>query len=375
MTAITEQVTELIGRRPRAGGRFEGIRLEIEGEQIASVQRLPRVGRTLPILAPGWIDLQCNGALGQDFSDVAADFTAVPPFLAQSGVTGYLATVITAAPESYPLLLDRLKGLRDLPGAQFLGVHLEGPFLNGDYRGAHNPDWLQGFSEPLIRSLAVDPVRLITLAPELEGGLAACSEFLARGIVPAVGHSGADYTEACIAFTAGIGAGTHLFNAMPPLHHRAPGLAGALLERDAPPVGLIADGRHVHPAMIRLAWAARGPEGIFLVTDAVPAVGLPPGEYRLSGQRVRVEADAARLEDGRLAGSLLRMNQAVANAAAWTGDLAGALRAASETPARVLGLSSHKGKLEPGYDADLLLLDDRLNVLETLVAGRTVYRA
>ncbi len=366
---------ELIGRRPLAGGGFEGIRVRIERDCIASVQREPRADPSAPILSPGWIDLQCNGALGQDFGDLDADLTDVPGFLARSGVAGYLATVITAAPESYPLLLERLEGLKDLPGARFLGIHLEGPFLNPDYRGAHNPDWLQGFSEPLIRSLAVDPVRLITLAPEMEGGLAACAEFLSRGIVPAVGHSGATYAEACTAFASGAGAGTHLFNAMPPIHHRAPGLAGALLERDAPPVGLIADGRHVHPAMVRLAWAARGPTGIFVVTDAVPAVGLPPGEYRLSGQRMRVDVDTARMEDGRLAGSLLRMNQAVANLAAWTGDLAGALRAASETPARVLGLSTSKGRLEPGYDADLVLLDDQLKVLETIVAGRTVYRA
>jgi N-acetylglucosamine-6-phosphate deacetylase len=126
--------------------------------------------------------------------------------------------------------------------------------------------------------------------------------------------------------------------------------------------------------MVRLAWGARGPEGIFLVTDAVPAVGLPPGEYRVSGQRILVEGNTARLDDGRLAGSLLRMNQAVANLAAWTGDLAGALQAASETPARALGMSISKGKLEPGCDADLVLLDNQLNVLETIVGGRTVYR-
>ncbi len=365
----------LEGRRPLPDGGFEGIRLEIQDDCVARVERLPEADPSLPILSPGWIDLQCNGALGQDFSDPDADFTRVPEFLAQNGVTGYLATVITAAPESYPLILKRLKGLRDLQGASFLGAHLEGPFLNPDYRGAHNPAWIQGFSEPLIRSLALDPVRLMTLAPEMEGGAAACLQLLEQGIVPAIGHSGASYSQACAAFAAGVGAGTHLFNAMTPLHHREPGLVGALLEGDAPSAGLIADGNHVHPAMVRLAWKARGPEGLFLVTDAVPAVGLTPGEYRLSGQRMRVEAEAARLEDGRLAGSLIRMNQAVANVAAWTGDLAGALRAASETPARVLGMSICKGRLEPGYDADLVVLDGRLNVLETIVGGKTVYRA
>ncbi len=365
----------LEGRRPLAGGGFEGIRLEIQGDCITRVERLAEAAESLPILSPGWIDLQCNGALGRDFSNPGADFTPVPEFLARNGVTGYLATVITAAPKSYPQILNRLEELRELPGARFLGVHLEGPFLNPNHRGAHNPRWLQPFSEPTVRSLARDPVRLVTLAPEMEGGLAACLQFLQQGIVPAAGHSGASYAEACRAFAGGIGAGTHLFNAMPPLHHREPGLAGALLEEGAPPVGLIADGKHLHPAMVRLAWAARGPQGVFLVTDAVPAVGLPEGEYQISGQRMRIEGDSARLEDGRLAGSLLTMNQVVANVATWTGDLAGALQAASETPARVLGLSVCKGKLEPGYDADLVLLDGQMKVLETIVAGQTVYRA
>jgi N-acetylglucosamine-6-phosphate deacetylase len=367
-------MTVLEGRWPLVGGGFEGIRVEIEGSSIARVDRFPEVNPSLPILSPGWIDLQCNGVLGLDFSDPAADFSVVPGFLARQGTTSYLATVITAPPDSYPLILDRLEGLRELPGARFLGVHLEGPFLNPNYRGAHNPRWIRAFDESLVRSLAVNPVRLVTLAPEKEGGLAACMQFLEHGVVPSVGHSGADYAQARAAFAGGVGAGTHLFNAMPPLHHREPGLAGALLERDAPPIGLIADGRHVHPAMVRLAWRARGPEGIFLVTDAVPAMGLPPGEYRISGQRMWIEDYAAHLEDGRLAGSLLTMNHAVANVAAWTGDLQGALRAAGETPARVLGLSSCKGGLEPGYDADLVVMDDHLNVLETIVGGQTMYR-
>jgi N-acetylglucosamine-6-phosphate deacetylase len=364
---------ERVGRRPLAGGGFEGITVAIDGGVIASVRPLPDADPSLPIVSPGWIDMQCNGALGQDFSDPGADLTRVPAFLARGGTTGYLATVITAAPDGYPAILDRLKVLRDLPGALFLGAHLEGPFLDPSHRGAHNEEWIQEFSEAAVRSLAVDPVRMVTLAPERPGGLEACRRLVSGGIVPAVGHSGATYEEALAAFAAGVGAGTHLFNAMPPLHHRKPGLVGALLEPIAPPVGLIVDGVHLHPSVVRLAWRARGAEGLFPVTDAVPAVGLPPGEYLISGQPIRVEEGSARLLDGRLAGSLVQMNRAVANLATWTGDLAGALRSAGETPARVLGLSGSKGRLEPGYDADVLLLDDDLNVLETIIAGRTVF--
>ena len=365
---------ELVGRRPLSGGGWEAIRVEVRRGTIASVQVLELDDPSLPILAPGFIDLQCNGALGQDFSDPASDLGAVPVFLARTGVTGYLATVVTAPPGSYPTLLKRLARLRRIAGAAFLGVHLEGPFLNPRYRGAHSPDWLRGFEEPLLDALAVEPVRLVTLAPELEGGLGAVARFRERGIVVAAGHSAASYDDALHAFAQGVGAGTHLFNAMPPLHHREPGLAGALLQRNSPPAGLIADGQHLHPAVVRLAWEARGPEDLFLVTDAAPAVGLPPGEYRLFGQQVLVDAETARLPDGRLAGSLLTMNRAVANAVDWTGDLPGPLRAASETPARVLGLGQRKGKLEPGFDADLVLLDGEMNVLQTVVAGKTVYR-
>ncbi len=371
----SSQLVELRGRRPVAGGGFRGVRVEIDGGVISKVESTPGLERSWPIISPGFIELQCNGALGRDFSDPSMDPAPIPEYLAATGVTAYLATVVTAAPEAYPRLLRRLRGLSALSGALCLGVHLEGPFLNPNHSGAHNPHWIRGMDPRAVKSLAVEPVRLVTLAPELEGGGEACARFRAAGIVVSAGHSGASYQEALRAFDAGVSAGTHLFNAMPPLHHREPGLAGALLERSAPPAGLIPDGRHVHPAMVRLAWAARGPEGIFLVTDAIPAVGLPQGEYWLFGQRVLVSAQDARLADGRLAGSMLSMNCAVANVASWTGDLPGALRAASETPAKVLGLSSRKGRLEPGYDADLVLLDDNLKVLRTYVGGREAYGA
>ena len=362
------------GRLPLGAGAFEGVRLEIEGVHIVAVERLPMADPGLPIVSSGWIDLQCNGALGHDFSDPEADFDEVPSFLARNGVTGYLATVITAAPESYPAVLARLRDLSAIPGSRFLGIHLEGPFLSPGHRGAHNPGWLMHPDRAKVELLAVEPVRMVTLAPELDGALEAISRLREMGVVPSAGHSGATYEEARDAFAAGLGAGTHLFNAMPPLHHREPGLAGALLESASPPSGLIADGIHLHPAMVRLAWRARGPDGLFPVTDAVPAVGLPPGEYSLSGQRIWVDVETARMEDGRLAGSLLTMDRAIANLAAWTGDLAGVLRAASETPARILGLSKRRGRLVPGLDADLVLFDDGLNVLETIVGGRTVHR-
>lgn len=364
----------LVGKRPLKGRGFETIRVEIDGGVIAAIETLSADTATQPILSPGWIDLQCNGALGRDFS-ISDEFDGVPGFLAATGVTGFLATVVTARSASYRPIIERLAVLGSETGARCLGIHLEGPFLSPQYRGAHNPEWLRGFDDPLVEELAAEQIRMITLAPEMDGGREVIGRLCGRGTVVSAGHSAATFQESLDAFEAGVGAGTHLFNAMPPLHHREPGLAGALLQPTSPPTGLIADGRHVHQAMLRLAWAARGAEGLFLVTDAIPSVGLPSGEYELSGQRVIMGAEDARLADGELAGSVLRMNEAVSRFAAWTGDLHGALRAASETPARVLGLAGRRGCLEPGYDADILLLDDRLNVLETLVAGETVYRA
>ncbi|MBA3943326.1 MAG: amidohydrolase family protein, partial [Herpetosiphonaceae bacterium] len=212
----------------------------------------------------------------------------------------------------------------------------------------------------------------VTLAPELPGALAAIPALTAKGIVVSAGHSDATFAEAEAGHGVGIRWGTHLFNAMHPLHHREPGLAAHLLLA-ALPCGIIVDGVHVHPAMVRLALRTKGVDGLTLVSDAMAAMGMPPGTYPLADRTVFVDTTSARLADGTLAGSILTMDQAVRNMQSFTGcSLAEALQMASTVPARLLGLAQ-KGVLAPGNDADIVVLDHAQVVTHTFVAGRLVF--
>lgn len=218
-------------------------------------------------------------------------------------------------------------------------------------------------------------VRLVTLAPELPGALEVIRTLRQRGVVVGAGHSPANYAAACAGLDAGLTYGTHLFNAMPPVQHRAPGLVEALLTDPRVTVGLIPDGLHLHPALVKLIWQSAGPKRVNVVTDALAGLGEPPGRYRLGEFEVTVSGEGARLSDGRLAGSLLSLGRAVRNLIAFTGcNVADALRTVSETPARALGLTD-RGQLAPGCRADLVLLTPDLRVAATFVGGVCVYAA
>ena len=213
----------------------------------------------------------------------------------------------------------------------------------------------------------------MTLAPELPGSEKAAEVIRESGGVASIGHTDATYEETLRALDAGFSKGTHIYNAMSSFEHRAPGAVGALLTDDRVRTGIIADGVHVHEGALRLAYREKGPGGLALVTDAMEAAGMDEGEYELSGRRVRLENDAVRLPDGTLAGSALTMDQAVRNAVEFLGiPLEDAVRMASETPARILGLSE-KGRVAPGADADLVVLSAEGMVEETIVAGEILY--
>ncbi len=328
------------------------------------------------ILAPGFIDLQFNGAFGKDFT---ADPTAIWPVatgLPRYGVTSFLPTVITSP-------LDRMASAQEVMvdgpdagwlGAIPLGLHLEGPFLNPKKKGAHNPAYLRRPDLAAIAGWSVaNGVRLVTLAPELSGALDLVEALTARGVVVSAGHSMATWEEATAGFAAGIRYGTHLFNAMPPLNHREPGLAGALLTDARPVVGLIDDGIHTHLSMVDLAWKSLGPR-LNLVTDAMAALGVPPGTHLLGDFDVYVDEISCRLADGTLAGSILGMDAALRNLIAWTDcPLPAALAAITTTPADLLGLGHERGRIAPGYFADLVFLTPDLRVEKTFVEGALVY--
>jgi N-acetylglucosamine-6-phosphate deacetylase len=330
-------------------------------------------------LVPGFIDLQINGAFGHDFTDDPSSIWTVASALPRFGVTTFLPTIITSPLETVAaarraVVDGRPSGFR---GAEPLGLHLEGPFLNPAKKGAHNGAYLRPPAPDAVAQWSPpDGVRLVTLAPELPGARGVVTALTERGVVVSAGHSMATFEEAVAGFDAGIRYGTHLFNAMPVLHHREPGLPGALLADSRTTVGLIADGIHTHRAIVPLVWQAVGASRVTLVTDAMAALGMPPGAHRLGELHVQVDRTGARLADGTLAGSVLSMDQALRNVMAFTGrPLAEVLRAVTHTPARLLGLDNERGAIRPGLVADLVLLSSDHQVRLTVAGGEVVYRA
>jgi N-acetylglucosamine-6-phosphate deacetylase len=355
----------------------------IEGERIAAVGAADQVpalpgARVVDAqglwLAPGFIDLQLNGAFGFDFTAAPDSIWEAGARLLQYGVAAFLPTIVTSPLETVAAAQAAMR--RGPPpgfaGATPLGLHIEGPFLNPEKRGAHNPAHLR----PPDRNVVADwtperGVRLVTLAPELPGALDVIRALRAQGVTVSAGHSLATFEAAQRGFEAGVAYGAHLFNAMPPLDHRAPGLAGALLSQPRVIVGLIADGVHVHPSVVALAWRALGAERLNLVTDAMAALGMPPGRYALGDYEVVVDGASARLADGRLAGSLLSLDAAVRNLIEFTGcSLGEALSTVTAVPARLLGVSHERGQIAPGCLADLVLLNADLSVAATIVRGQ-----
>ncbi len=318
------------------------------------------------LLVPGFVDLQVNGAFGVDVASEPRRLPELSESLPATGTTAYLPTVISSPESLYDEALPELAAAAKGPntGAEVLGVHLEGPFVSLEKRGAHAaahvvpPD-----PDMLARLLELGSVRMLTVAPELDGADDLMSLAATRGVVVSAGHSGASFEAAYETFDRRAAGVTHLFNAMSPLHHREPGIVGAAFAHPRVVCGLICDGLHVHPEMISLAFRMLGPDRIYLATDATAATGMGPGEYPLATRRVYLDANMARLGSGALAGSLLTMGEAFQNVLAFTGcTIAEAVRMASTTPARLVGEGRRKGRLASGHDADLTILGPDLSV-------------
>lgn len=370
----------LCGPVLQADGQVIEASLFISGGKIASISPGRDPGADLALdglITPGLIDLQVNGAYGYDFTNDAATVSQVARRLPETGVTAFMPTVITSQFDAYPARLAEIREAMRAEGqdqARILGVHLEGPYLSAARKGAHPQEYIRPIDVDEIRKWAGNPVvKIVTLAVELDGALDAARALREMGIVTSVGHSNATYEQAMDGFAAGANWATHLYNAQSPLQHRAPGVMGAILISETP-CGLIVDGIHSHPAMVNLAYKAKGPHGIILVTDCMAAMGMPPGRYELGHYDVIVTAESARLADGTLAGSILQMNQAVQNMVTYTGcGLADALTMATTTPARLMGLRDC-GQLTPGACADLAVFTPDMQVTHTFVAGKLVYQ-
>jgi N-acetylglucosamine-6-phosphate deacetylase len=320
------------------------------------------------VAAPGFVDIQVNGFGGVDFLDADTDgYRRAGEALLETGVTGYLPAFITAPEEQLRQALQEVP-LRTDGGPRILGVHLEGPFLAPKRLGTH-PPLARRDPDPALLERLLDSgrIRMVTLAPELPGADALVDLLLRRGVTVSLGHSDATAAEATAAFDAGVRTVTHLFNAMRPFGHRDPGIAGAALARPDVVVQIILDGNHLAPETARLVWNAAAGR-VALVTDAVAGAGLQDGSYSLGGFEVKIRDGVARGPNGELAGSSLTMIEAVRNLHSLGVPLASALEAASSVPARVVGEPSLG--LVPGAPADVVVVDDGLNIERVLVGGQ-----
>jgi N-acetylglucosamine-6-phosphate deacetylase len=340
--------------------------VEIADGRIVEVGVPGRNGRG--IAAPGFVDLQVNGFGGVDFLDSdAAGYHRAGEALLETGVTAYLPTFITTPEEQLLAAVDEVPLGGD--GPRILGIHLEGPFLAPGRLGTH-PPLARRDPDPVLleRLLESGRIRLMTLAPELEGADSLVDLLLRRGVTVSAGHTDATADEANTAFDRGVRTVTHLFNAMRPLRHRDPGIAGAALDREDVIVQIILDGVHLAPETARLVWRAAAGR-VALVTDAVSGAGVQDGSYSLAGFEVKIRDGVARGPDGQLAGSVLTMIEAVRHLHGLGVPLADALEAASTVPARVLGLAD-VGRLAPGARADVVIVDDNLEIERVLIGGQ-----
>ena len=345
--------------------------LLVKGDVEVLDGKIAKVGVGSPggrgIAVPGFVDLQVNGFGGVDFLDADADgYRRAGEALLETGVTAYLPTLITSPEQQI------LAAMREVPISEarprILGMHLEGPFLSPNRLGTHEASSRRDPDLALLeRLLDAGPVRLMTLAPELPGATELIDRLLERGVAVSLGHTDATAEQANAAFDRGARSVTHLFNAMRPFLHRDPGIVGAALARDDVIVWIIVDGIHLAPETVRVAWrAARGRLG--LVTDAITGAGLAEGSYSLGNLDIRVHEGTVRGPDGVLAGSVLTMDEAVRNLHALGVPFEDAIAAATSTPARVLG-EPDLGRIAVGLPADLVVLNDGLEIERVLVGG------
>lgn len=370
----------LVGARVFDGERMlDGAAVVIEGGRVASVGRAAELApnverrRIEGLLAPGFVDVQVNGGGGVLFNaEPTVDaIRAIGAAHRRFGTTGFLPTFITDRREKMAAAIGAVRTAIESGVPGVLGIHLEGPFLNPARKGVHEAGFMRAIGDEdiaLMSSLGRGRM-LVTLAPEMVPP-EAIARLAAAGVVIAAGHTAASYEAIKTARRHGLTGFTHLFNAMPPLTSREPGPAGAALEDRECWCGIIVDMHHVAAATLRLALAARGPERMMLVTDAMPSVGSDLAQFDLLGQTIRRENGKLTTADGTLAGSDLDMASAVRNTVAHLGvSLENALRMASRAPAAFLGLYNELGRIAPGFRADLVLLDEKLEVRETWIGG------
>ncbi len=333
-------------------------------------------GRTL---IPGFIDVHVHGGMGHDTMDANPEsLRKMARFYAQHGVTGFLPTTWTEPAERILAALQVIAQLQGQQpeGATILGAHLEGPYINVEKRGAQwAEDVRRADRDEALAFLNMNVIRLLALAPEFEENKWLIQEAVQRGVTVSVAHTAATYDQIVAAAALGLSHATHTYNAMTGLNHRDPGTLGAVMTLPEINCELIADNIHVHPAAMRILYAAKGADRVVLISDSVRSAGLPDGDYLIDDRKVVVKEGAVRLSDGTLAGSMLTMDVGLRNFMAATGEpLEKVWQTSSLNAARAIHLSALKGRIEVGKDADLVLVDEAITVYLTLAEGRIVYR-
>jgi len=376
-------VSAVTGRLLVDGNLVRGA-LVLDGGRIAEVRlgdvgALPAARIDAELVSPGLVDLQVNGGFGLEVGGDASALRALAARLPSTGVTTFLPTAVSSGAADYRAVAAAFASARGAAGARMPGLHLEGPLLAPARAGAHRPEAIGAagatIDDVLEELLGGGVLRLMTIAPERPGALALVHRLREAGVVVSLGHTDATFEQTVAGIDAGATLATHVWNAMSPLRHREPGAVGAALADDRITAMLIADGIHVHPAVLHVALRSKGPERVALVTDAIAAAGAPPGRYALAGVEVISDGQSARLADGTLAGSTLTMDRAVRMMAGLAGArLEDALAMASAVPAAAIGLSD-TGRLAVGQVADLALWSAAMEVTATIVGGEIAFQS
>ena len=325
-------------------------------------------------VSAGFIDIHIHGSGGADVMDATPEALEIlSTTLLQTGTTSFLATTMTMSTEAIDNALQNIQNHgSDVTGANIVGIHLEGPFINTSKHGAQDKDYVQAPNFELIKNY-MNEVKMITLAPEVEGSESFVKQMTKEypHVLMSIGHSDTSYDEALESFKWGISHVTHLFNAMPSYHHRKPGLVGAVFDSDVS-CDIIADLVHTHPSTLALTHKLKG-DKLILITDAMRAGCMKCGSYDLGGRKVEVSKGKAVLADGTLAGSVLKMNEALLNMARHTDmSLLELVNSVTKIPAQKIGLK--KGELKRGYDADIVMFDENFSIIKTIINGEVKYK-
>ena len=340
----------MIYKNTNVNGKITDIR--VENGKFAEIGKIKENGIDLQgkTVIPGLIDIHTHGAMGIDTMD-GKDIEKISEYLFKNGITSWLPTTMTVSMEDIKRVTDTIP---DTKGAKILGYHLEGPYISKNRKGAQNEKYIK--NPDIAEFEALKNIKMVTLAPELPGSM----EFIKNcKAVVSIGHTDCDYETALEAIKNGAKCLTHTFNAMPPLNHRNPGPIGAAIDENIY-VQVICDGLHIHKSIIKMLYRTFGADRMILISDSMRATGLSDGEYEFGGQMIDVKNGIARTKDGALAGSTSNLMTCVKKAISFGIPKDDAIKMASETPAKLLGIK--KGKIEVGYDADFIVVDDEMNV-------------